>query len=92
MISNEILINYIKYKSQACNQTLYRAVFLYSKKEVKKLSYAFNKLKRKPKTPSKTQKIKQFFLPQTQTNGQKRARPAGRTNRRYSHPVSCLYI
>lgn len=70
MISNEILINYIKYKSQACNQTLYRAVFLYSKKEVKKLSYAFNKLKRKPKTPSKTQTIKQFFLPQTQTNGQ----------------------
>lgn len=71
MISNEIIINYIKYKSQACNQTLYRAVFLYSKKEVKKLSYAFNKLKRKPKIPqTKNQKIKQFFLPQTQTNGQ----------------------
>lgn len=65
MISNDIITNYVKYKTQTFNQTLYRAVFLYSKQEVKALSYSFNKMKKKPISPQKKQQqIKQFLLAQ----------------------------
>lgn len=65
-IATEILSKYIRYKSQQYNSILYKALIIYSKKEVKLLSSAFKKL-RGPRF-AKLNKLKQQLIPQSNFN------------------------